>query len=123
MKPLYLALILPLAMWAADDPYAAQLFQKHCASCHDSAAGAQSRVPQVSVLKTMTPAAIQRTLESGIMKQQAAPLSGDERLKVASYLGTAVTAARRREELANACSSPGCAERCGGVGQLGRRSE
>ena len=48
------------------DPYAAQLFQKHCASCHDSAAGAQSRVPQVSVLKTMTPAAIQRTLETGI---------------------------------------------------------
>ncbi len=109
MKPfcvtLNLALILPLAMWAADDPYAKQLFQEHCASCHDSAAGAQSRVPQVSVLKTMTPAAIQRTLESGIMKQQAAPLSGDERLKVASYLGTAVTAARRREELANVCSS------------------
>ncbi len=105
MKPLYLALILPLAMWAADDPYAAQLFQKHCASCHDSAAGAQSRVPQVQVLKTMTPAAIQRTLESGIMKQQAAPLSGDERLKIASYLGTAVTASRRHDELANACSS------------------
>ncbi len=104
MKPIYLALILPLAIWAADDPYAAQLFQKHCASCHDSAAGAQSRVPQVSVLKTMTPAAIQRTLESGIMKQQAAPLSGDEKLKVASFLGTAVTAARRREELANLCS-------------------
>jgi polyvinyl alcohol dehydrogenase (cytochrome) len=103
MKPFYLALLLPLAMWAADDPYAAQLFQKHCASCHDSAAGAQSRVPQVSVLKTMTPAAIQRTLESGIMKQQATPLSGDERLKVASYLGTAVTAARRPEELANRC--------------------
>ena len=103
MKPLCLALLLPLAMCAVDDPYAKQLFQKHCASCHDSAAGAQSRVPQVSVLKTMTPAAIQRTLESGIMKQQAAPLSGDERLKVASYLGTAVTAARKREELMNPC--------------------
>ena len=40
MKPFYLLLIAPLVMWAADDPYAAQLFQKHCASCHDSASGA-----------------------------------------------------------------------------------
>ena len=32
----------------------------------------------------MTPAAIQRTLESGIMKTQAAPLSADERLKIAN---------------------------------------
>ena len=42
-------------MCAADDPYATQLFQKNCASCHDSAAGAQGRVPQLSVLRTMTP--------------------------------------------------------------------
>lgn len=103
MKPPCLALLLPLAIWAADDPYAAQLFQQHCASCHDSAAGAQGRVPQVSVLKNMTPAAIQRTLDSGIMKQQAAPLSGDERLKVASFLGTAVTVAGQKLE--NACGN------------------
>ena len=38
------------------------------------------------------------------MKPQAAPLSGDERLKIASFLGTAVTAARRREEIANPCA-------------------
>src|SRR5580698_2539815 len=105
MKLLFLTLLPTLALWAADDPYAAQLFQKHCASCHDSASGAQGRVPQVSVLKTMTPAAIQRTLEGGVMKTQAAPLSGDERLKIASFLGTAVTAERRHEELANVCSS------------------
>jgi polyvinyl alcohol dehydrogenase (cytochrome) len=103
MKPFYLLLIAPLAMWAADDPYATQLFQKHCASCHDSAAGAEGRVPQVSVLKTMTPLAIQKTIESGVMKAQAAPLSPDERLKIASLLGTAVTIERRREEIANPC--------------------
>ena len=80
------------------DPYAEQLFQKNCASCHQAAAGAEARVPQIAALKTMTPAAILRTLESGIMKSQAAPLSGDERQKVANFLGTAVTVERRREE-------------------------
>jgi hypothetical protein len=40
---------------AADDPYAAQLFQKHCGACHNSEAGAGGRVPQISALKSMTP--------------------------------------------------------------------
>jgi polyvinyl alcohol dehydrogenase (cytochrome) len=75
-----------IAAFAADDPYAAQLFQKHCASCHNSEAGAGGRVPQISALKSMTPAAIQKTLESGVMKQQAAPLSADERQRIASFL-------------------------------------
>jgi polyvinyl alcohol dehydrogenase (cytochrome) len=88
---------------AADDPYAAQLFQKHCAECHQSAAGAESRIPQLAVLKTMTPAAIVRTMESGLMKAPAAPLSGDERQRLASFLGTAVTVERKREEIANPC--------------------
>jgi polyvinyl alcohol dehydrogenase (cytochrome) len=90
---------------AADDPYAAQLFQKHCASCHNSATGAGGRIPQVAALKTMTPAAIQRTLDGGVMKTQAAPLSADERLKIATFLGTAVTAERLGAELANRCSA------------------
>jgi hypothetical protein len=85
------------------DPYAEQLFQTNCASCHQAAAGAEARVPQIAALKTMTPAAILRTLESGIMKAQAAPLSGDERQKVANFLGTAVTVEKRREEIANPC--------------------
>jgi polyvinyl alcohol dehydrogenase (cytochrome) len=89
--------------FAADDPYAAQLFQKHCASCHNSEAGAGGRVPQIATLKSMTPTAIQKTLESGVMKQQAAPLSPDERQRIASFLGTAVTLERKREEIANSC--------------------
>jgi polyvinyl alcohol dehydrogenase (cytochrome) len=88
---------------AADDPYAAQLFQKHCASCHNSEAGAGGRVPQISELKSMTPVAIQKTLESGVMKQQAAPLSPDERQRIATFLGTAVTLERKRDEIANLC--------------------
>src|SRR5580692_6347378 len=103
MRLLPLLLLAAGLSCAADDPYAAQLFQKHCASCHDSAAGASGRVPQVAVLKTMTPTAILKTIESGIMKAQAAPLSADERLKIASLLGTAVTLERKREEIANPC--------------------
>jgi polyvinyl alcohol dehydrogenase (cytochrome) len=95
--------IASIAALAADDPYAAQLFQKHCASCHNSEAGAGGRIPQISALKSMTPAAIQKTLESGVMKPQAAPLSPDERQRIASFLGTAVTLERKREEIANLC--------------------
>ncbi|HEY1240977.1 MAG TPA: PQQ-binding-like beta-propeller repeat protein [Bryobacteraceae bacterium] len=103
MKLCWLLLMAPLIGAAADDPYATQLFRKHCASCHDSAAGADGRIPQVSVLKAMTPAAIQRTLESGVMKAQAAPLSADERIRIAAFLGTAVTLERKRDEIANPC--------------------
>jgi polyvinyl alcohol dehydrogenase (cytochrome) len=95
--------IASIAAFAADDPYAAQLFQKHCAACHNSEAGAGGRVPQISALKSMTPAAIQKTLESGVMKPQAAPLSPDERQRIASFLGTAVTLERKRDEIANLC--------------------
>ncbi len=92
-----------IAVFAADDPYAAQLFQKNCASCHNSEAGAGGRIPQLSALKSMTPAAIQRTLESGVMKQQAAPLSADERQRLAGFLGTAITLERAREQIADLC--------------------
>ena len=37
------------------------------------------------------------------MKPQAAPLSPDERQRIASFLGTAVTLERKREEIANLC--------------------
>src|SRR5262245_59548335 len=89
---------------AAEDPYAAQLFKQHCASCHEGAAATPgARIPPVSVLKTMTPTAILKALEGGIMKSQAAVLSTNERQAVANYLGTAVTVERRRDEISNAC--------------------
>jgi polyvinyl alcohol dehydrogenase (cytochrome) len=103
MKLCLFFVIASVTALAADDPYAAQLFQKHCASCHNSEAGASGRVPQLPALKSMTPAAIQKTITSGVMKQQAAPLSADERQRVASFLGTAVTLERKRDEIANLC--------------------
>ena len=103
MKFLWLLVLVPIAAPAADDPYAAQLFQKHCASCHNSEAGASGRIPQIATLKTMTPGAIQKTLDSGVMKTQAGALSADERLKLATFLGTAVTVERKRDEIKNLC--------------------
>src|SRR5438128_1025170 len=94
-------LITPVVLRAAEDPYAAQLFKQHCASCHEAAPGA--RIPPVSVLKAMTPTAILRALESGIMKSQAAVLSANERQAVANFLGTAITVERSRDEITNPC--------------------
>jgi polyvinyl alcohol dehydrogenase (cytochrome) len=102
MKYSYLLLTASLTMLGAD-PYAEQLFRQNCASCHQAASGAEARIPQIAALKTMTPAAILRTIETGIMKTQAAALSGDERQKIANFLGTAVTVERRRDEIANPC--------------------
>ena len=105
---LFTFLIAPVVVRAAEDPYAAQLFRQNCASCHEVAAAAPgARIPPVSVLKAMTPAAILKALESGIMKPQAAVLSTNERQAVANFLGTAVTTERRRDEIANLCPAGG----------------
>src|ERR1700730_9239895 len=95
--------IAPIAAWAADDPYAAQLFAQHCASCHEAAAGGAARIPPGAQLRAMTPTAILKTLETGAMKPQAAALSSNERQAVANFLGTAMTTERRREDMANPC--------------------
>jgi mono/diheme cytochrome c family protein len=103
IRGLYLSLV-AAALMRADDPYAAQLFKQHCASCHEAAAAAPgARIPPVSQLKTMTPLAILRTLETGIMKPQAAILSTNERQAVANFLGTAVTIGHKRDEISNPC--------------------
>jgi mono/diheme cytochrome c family protein len=81
MKIFLLSGLLPLAtltVLAADDPYAASLFQKNCSTCHMSSRAA-ARIPQLDVLKTLTPITILRTLETGAMKTQAAQLSTYER--------------------------------------------
>jgi polyvinyl alcohol dehydrogenase (cytochrome) len=99
-----LFILLPAIVWAADDPYAAQLFKQHCAMCHEAAGAAPgARIPPVAQLKAMTPTAILRTLESGVMKPQAAILSTNERQAVANFLGTALTTERKRDEIANPC--------------------
>ena len=93
---------------AAEDPYAAQLFKQNCAECHETAANSPgARIPPVSVLKTMSPTAILRALEAGVMRSQAAALSTNERQSLANFLGTAVTVERKRDEITNRCPAAG----------------
>ncbi len=94
-------MILALTLDAADDPYAAEVFAKNCAQCHQSEAGANGRIPQVDALRKMSAAAIQKTLDNGVMKAQAEKLSADERSKLASYLG--ITATLEKKELSKPC--------------------
>jgi polyvinyl alcohol dehydrogenase (cytochrome) len=101
MKSWGLVLIAAIALRAADDPYAVQLFKQHCASCHEAGAAA-SRIPPVSALKSMRPMAILKTLETGVMKQQAIALSATERQALANFLGT-VSAEPKREQVSNPC--------------------
>src|SRR5579864_9048968 len=103
MKLSCLLLIGTVLAFAADDPYAAALFQKSCATCHQAGGEAAARIPQISVLKTRTPNSILRTLEVGVMKQQAAALSANERQALANWLGTPVTLERRGEGISNPC--------------------
>jgi len=98
-------LLAAVAANAAEDPYAADLFKKHCASCHESANAAAARIPPLATLKTMTPAAIFKAIDTGVMKAQAAPLSVNERQAVANFLGTAVTSERKLDEIANPCTA------------------
>jgi polyvinyl alcohol dehydrogenase (cytochrome) len=76
---------------------------RNCATCHASASQA-ARIPQLDA--TLTPVTILRTLETGVMKEQAAQLSTNERQALANYLGKPVTTQQRREELANPCPGP-----------------
>ena len=101
-------LLLPILARAAEDPYAAQLFKQNCAECHETAANSPgARIPPVSVLKTMSPTAILRALEAGVMRSQAAALSTNERQSLANFLGTAVTVERKRDEITNRCPAAG----------------
>ena len=99
MRASCLLLIACALAFAADDPYAAALFQKNCATCHQAGGEAAARIPQIAVLKSRTPNSILRALEGGVMKQQAAVLSTNERQAVANWLGTSVTLERRPSRL------------------------
>lgn len=103
MKHSCLLLIASAFAFAADDPYAAALFQKHCATCHQAGGEVAARIPQIAVLKTRTPNSILHTLESGAMMQQASVLSAGERQLVANWLGKPVTMEVRRDQISNSC--------------------
>jgi polyvinyl alcohol dehydrogenase (cytochrome) len=68
----------------AADPDGAALYQQHCASCHD--ASAVTRAPAPAALRLMSPENIVRSLETGAMKAQGAPLDAAQKLALARFL-------------------------------------
>jgi polyvinyl alcohol dehydrogenase (cytochrome) len=64
-----------------------EIFIKNCAACHRSNSGTRAPLPEV--LQQMPREAIVRALETGLMKQQGASLSADEKNAVAAYLSRA----------------------------------
>src|SRR5580765_370915 len=92
---------LPLSsLWGADDPFAAQLYTKQCAQCHEQ--GADARVPPRAALEKMSPAAVLRVLETGVMREMGAKLAISERMALAAMLGKAEAAVVN--QLANRCA-------------------
>ncbi len=59
------------------------IYKEVCATCHDEGL---ARAPHTSMIQMMTPAAILRSLTDGIMKDEAAALTDEERVHVAEYL-------------------------------------
>lgn len=61
----------------------AALYAQNCAACHDNAT---LRAPARNLLELLTPTSVLASLESGVMKQQGALLSAQERTDVVEYL-------------------------------------
>src|SRR5437588_10207851 len=85
---MYLCRKLTLALCAiaaarAATPDGADLYAKHCASCHEVIAlAAQNR----ALLKNLTPEFIVRSLANGTMHGQGARLAGADRAAIAEYI-------------------------------------
>jgi polyvinyl alcohol dehydrogenase (cytochrome) len=86
----FAALLTLLSMAHAAPP--ANLYQQFCAACHDSPAS--PRIPTKAALTTMTPAAIEKALSTGVMAHQGASLPEPDRVAIAKWLGSTVASER-----------------------------
>ena len=84
-----------------------QIFITHCAVCHRSNSGTRAPLPEV--LQQMPREAIVRALETGLMKQQGASLSAEEKNAVAAFLSRARPAEPITKGLCPANSAPSIA--------------
>src|SRR5262249_6923574 len=83
-----LTLLSPLAMAQTPAPEGGEaLYTQNCAMCHEHAVG---RAAPRSALGALTVQSIQRTLDEGSMKTQAAGLSAAQRAAVTHYLSSRV---------------------------------
>src|SRR5262245_6909372 len=74
-------------LFAQNPVSGAEVYQKHCASCHDQVS---ARIPTRDAIQKMSSSRILRTLDFGLMMSIAYPLKRDEREAVARFLGTTV---------------------------------
>lgn len=58
-------------------------YEFHCKSCHEPG---QPGIPDVSILRKMSPDTIVRALESGKMKPMGATLTRDEKRAIAEFI-------------------------------------
>ena len=84
----------------AQEGVGAAVYAKSCAVCHDKTA---PRVPSRAVLEQRNAAFILKTLNAGVMKEQAAALSPEERSQVAHWLGRKSALGLDKSALANPC--------------------
>ncbi len=72
-----------------------QIYLDSCASCHE---GGMPKAPHESMISMMTPESILRALTTGVMKENAAGLSDEQKIQVSEYLsGKKMGEARLKE--------------------------
>ena len=80
------------------------LYEQHCDTCHSLP---EVKAPQLATLKKMPFVRVNRSLEFGMMVQQAAHLSSDDRYAIARYLSSANTQVRDEWIDEQACEATG----------------
>lgn len=78
-----LVFFLALGAWTVFAQDGAAIYKKRCAGCHDAPTG---RVPPLSALRSMNPAAVLGSLETGVMKAQAEGLTSAERYALVGHI-------------------------------------
>ncbi len=63
--------------------HGAELFAVHCSVCHD---GTVPRAPHTSFLQMLSPDMLMLSMTDGVMKQEAAALSGEQKADVVEFL-------------------------------------
>ena len=95
-------LVGPVRADVPEKPDGAALFQTNCAICHG---GKVAKAPPLSLLQIMSASSVLRAMEHGIMQEQAAGLSADQRRAVAQYLTGQQLGAAERLPPAPACAA------------------
>lgn len=78
-----------------------ELYARHCDACHVLP---EMKAPQLATLRQMPFSRLSRSLEIGIMMQQAAHLTSDERYAIAKYLSSESSAARDEWVAGQSCN-------------------